>query len=450
MPDNTSKETLLSTLLTKTCNLSLNKLDSQCSLIVPSSLSSLSLVTSPTPPASSTSSSLSSLKQKAQTIDQIDSEQCQSSKIYLNNNNTLKSHSTNDSTLKHKNINSSISSSIMISSPNVKKTLKNTMSTINTAQSKPDGVNRGVSCGRTTAVNNFNPSSHETSSSNSTNNHELKYEMSNDLHQKQIEILNRKYGGHLRARRAARIIQLAYRAYKLRKNYVKICEINMKRRSVDLTASDLNNKTQLNKFSQANYEMNKNDNERLKMNIDLPSVDFEHLVEQLNTNNHQEEIGVLNGNSSLSKHRRSNVIDVVNDSLMNNSVIAGDYKNLDEDEEDEEDEDYKTDYDEIVDNENEDLHENYDQVEDIDSDLENEYYKKEKPLQKSTQKQHEKLNEYKPACKLIEPQVVTEHLSNMSGSTSSISSLMSASSSSPVSPNNLVKSNQTCVCEVCI
>ncbi len=37
--------------------------------------------------------------------------------------------------------------------------------------------------------------------------------MSQDLHDKQLEMLERKYGGHLIAKRAARIIQQAYRQY---------------------------------------------------------------------------------------------------------------------------------------------------------------------------------------------------------------------------------------------
>ncbi len=37
------------------------------------------------------------------------------------------------------------------------------------------------------------------------------YELSQDLHDKQLEMLERRYGGHLIAKRAARIIQQAYR-----------------------------------------------------------------------------------------------------------------------------------------------------------------------------------------------------------------------------------------------
>ena len=67
--------------------------------------------------------------------------------------------------------------------------------------------------------------------------------------------LDEKYGGYLRARRAARTIQLAYREYKLRKNYLKLCENSLKRRSY----------------------MSK---EALTSGVDVASADFEHLVEK--------------------------------------------------------------------------------------------------------------------------------------------------------------------------
>ena len=48
------------------------------------------------------------------------------------------------------------------------------------------------------------------------------YELSQDLQAKQIEMLEKKYGGALRAGRAARIIQQAYRQYCLNKNFAKL------------------------------------------------------------------------------------------------------------------------------------------------------------------------------------------------------------------------------------
>ncbi|XP_025106274.1 IQ motif and SEC7 domain-containing protein 1-like isoform X3 [Pomacea canaliculata] len=48
------------------------------------------------------------------------------------------------------------------------------------------------------------------------------YQLSQDLHDKQVEMLERKYGGSLRARRAARIIQRAYRHYCMNRNFQKL------------------------------------------------------------------------------------------------------------------------------------------------------------------------------------------------------------------------------------
>lgn len=65
-----------------------------------------------------------------------------------------------------------------------------------------------------------------------------------DIKPKLIEELEIKYGGHLRCKYAARKIQLAYRQYNLKKNYLKICENSMKRRSMDiekLTCLNINN-----------------------------------------------------------------------------------------------------------------------------------------------------------------------------------------------------------------
>ncbi|KAL8611281.1 hypothetical protein ACOMHN_013712 [Nucella lapillus] len=48
------------------------------------------------------------------------------------------------------------------------------------------------------------------------------YQLSQDLHDKQVEMLERKYGGSLRARRAARTIQRAYRQYCMNRNFQKL------------------------------------------------------------------------------------------------------------------------------------------------------------------------------------------------------------------------------------
>ena len=49
------------------------------------------------------------------------------------------------------------------------------------------------------------------------------YELSQDLHDKQLELLQRKYGGQMRTRRAACIIQHAYRQHCMNKNFQKLC-----------------------------------------------------------------------------------------------------------------------------------------------------------------------------------------------------------------------------------
>ncbi|XP_074646993.1 IQ motif and SEC7 domain-containing protein 1-like [Tubulanus polymorphus] len=48
------------------------------------------------------------------------------------------------------------------------------------------------------------------------------YELSVDLHDKQIEMLERKYGGRLRTKRAAVTIQQAFRKYSMNKNFEKL------------------------------------------------------------------------------------------------------------------------------------------------------------------------------------------------------------------------------------
>ncbi|XP_056000966.1 IQ motif and SEC7 domain-containing protein 2-like isoform X4 [Ostrea edulis] len=48
------------------------------------------------------------------------------------------------------------------------------------------------------------------------------YELSQDLQDKQVEMLERKYGGSIRSRRAAKIIQRAFRQYTMNKNFEKL------------------------------------------------------------------------------------------------------------------------------------------------------------------------------------------------------------------------------------
>jgi hypothetical protein len=131
------------------------------------------------------------------------------------------------------------------------------------------------------------------------------YELCNELQQKQIELLNRKYGGHLRARRAARIIQLAYREYRMRKNYEKLCENSIKRRSLEMPdpavlrklyfyngPSSVGQQKQQNKQqpTSAEHGAQQANFNRFSQNVDLPSVDFEHLVERLKVNGEADRV----------------------------------------------------------------------------------------------------------------------------------------------------------------
>lgn len=258
---------------------------------------------SPTPPISSASSSSSSLAKhdRINELDEFDSKSVPFTPNFKTNN---------------RNINTSISSSMMLHSPKhlmVKKSLKSTISTLNNSQ---NGESKCYEFSNQTplTINNKNAKNH------------LKYELSNDLQQKEIELLNRKYGGYLRARRAARTIQLAYREYRMRKNYQKLCENTLKRRSLDVSNALNSDSIQTNK----------------KLSIDLPSVDFENFVENLKPKNDGvEEADEFEDAESEPEDKEKTQINynrsqIHVDELSTISLLSsanGDYKNLDEDEE---------------------------------------------------------------------------------------------------------------------
>jgi hypothetical protein len=52
------------------------------------------------------------------------------------------------------------------------------------------------------------------------------YELSQDLQDKQLELLEKKYGGRLRARHAALVIQQAYRRFSMQKKFDRISSAN--------------------------------------------------------------------------------------------------------------------------------------------------------------------------------------------------------------------------------
>ncbi|CAH1729600.1 unnamed protein product [Chironomus riparius] len=70
------------------------------------------------------------------------------------------------------------------------------------------------------------------------------YELSQDLMDKQIELLERKYGGKIRAQRAALVIQRAYRRYMLNKKFASIratANVKTEKRSSIASSSNNNN-----------------------------------------------------------------------------------------------------------------------------------------------------------------------------------------------------------------
>ncbi|CAF0926776.1 unnamed protein product [Didymodactylos carnosus] len=85
------------------------------------------------------------------------------------------------------------------------------------------------SLGLTTATMKKNPISFSSKSH---------YELSQDLQDKQIEMLQRKYGGVLRTKRAASVIQRAFRQYKLEKNFRLICETAKANKRISRTFSE--------------------------------------------------------------------------------------------------------------------------------------------------------------------------------------------------------------------
>ncbi|CAF0761114.1 unnamed protein product [Rotaria sordida] len=159
------------------------------------------------------------------------------------------------------------------------------------------------------------------------------YELSQDLQDKQIEMLEKKYGGSLRCRRAATIIQRAYRQYKLQQNFRHLCatmKINKRlsctfinnnnnniniinnnnntynhqiqtikplkpclRTTIKKSSSSTHTEDILNSSTSSSSSSNTPTNsDSLSLNftdrhLDLPSINFEHFIEttkQQNTN----------------------------------------------------------------------------------------------------------------------------------------------------------------------
>ncbi|CAF2741540.1 unnamed protein product [Rotaria sp. Silwood2] len=124
----------------------------------------------------------------------------------------------------------------------------------------------------------------------STNNSITNYELSQDLHDKQIEILERKYGGSLRCHRSATIIQRAYRQYKLRENFRHLCATMKTNKRLSCTFIDNNinhNQIQIQIIKPLKPCLRISKKSSLKNSevhfpnhhLDLPSINFEHFIE---------------------------------------------------------------------------------------------------------------------------------------------------------------------------
>jgi hypothetical protein len=109
------------------------------------------------------------------------------------------------------------------------------------------------------------------------------YELSQDLHDKQIEILERKYGGNLRCRHAARIIQHAYRQYKLKENFRHLCvtmKVNKRLSCTFIDNDSDSNQIQIIKPLKPCLRIPKSSETNFPdHHLDLPSINFEHFIE---------------------------------------------------------------------------------------------------------------------------------------------------------------------------
>lgn len=109
------------------------------------------------------------------------------------------------------------------------------------------------------------------------------YELSQDLQDKQIEMLERKYGGSFRCRHAAKIIQRAYRQYRLKENFRHLCATMKTNKRLSCTFIEDNHQKPTIKPLKPCLRIPKN----IDHHLDLPSINFEHFIE---SNKHQENL----------------------------------------------------------------------------------------------------------------------------------------------------------------
>ncbi|CAF1567303.1 unnamed protein product [Adineta ricciae] len=103
------------------------------------------------------------------------------------------------------------------------------------------------------------------------------YDLSQDLRDKQIEILERKYGGKLRCRRAAIIIQRGYRQYRLKENFRHLCATVKTNKRLSCTFLEQN---QIIKPLKPCLRISRKSERHFpEHHLDLPSINFEHFIE---------------------------------------------------------------------------------------------------------------------------------------------------------------------------
>ena len=177
------------------------------------------------------------------------------------------------------------------------------------------------------------------------------YELSQDLQDKQIEMLEKKYGGRIRCRRAATIIQRAYRQYKLEQNFRHLCATIKTNKRLSCTFIDANNNQKqmstmkplkpclrvtkktpipthsiedaLTSSTSSSSSSNTPTNiDPLPLNfndrhLDLPSINFEHFIEtsKPETTNNRKRVCIVTDPSSSKKSSDSsdNISDFVDE-----------------------------------------------------------------------------------------------------------------------------------------
>ena len=134
-----------------------------------------------------------------------------------------------------------------------------------------------------------------------TNSSITNYELSQDLRDKQIEILERKYGGNLRCRHAATIIQRAYRQYKLKENFRHLCATVKTNKRLSCTFIQNDPIAKIKPLKPCLKIPKTTDH-----HLDLPSINFEHFIES----NKQDE--------PLSTHHRKRVCIITDQPVTKN------------------------------------------------------------------------------------------------------------------------------------